>query len=165
MKALVALFAAALTAGCAVDPTLCDSDESRKSGDACASTEDCCVNPQLAAMDPTSVLTCSRFGRSCRGAKNLPLGETCTRNEQCQSANCNEEGHSCTKACIDDDACDWTVTTTACVNTYDKGWLCRPRCTSDADCLPYGAKFDYSPPSCRVVKNRSGLSVKVCVPW
>lgn len=53
------LILAALVGGCASNPVDCNSEGAKRSGAACVTTDDCCVDYAAASKDPTTALVCS----------------------------------------------------------------------------------------------------------
>lgn len=131
-------------ATCAADSAVCSP-----AGSACLDSRTCCSGG-----------TCSRFGRTCRVAQNLPLGEPCGGNAQCQSGLCDPARGACTATCSTDTACG---SETVCARDASLGWACLPVCADDAGCAVY------APPGggrlrCLFVTTRGGLAAGVCGP-
>lgn len=143
---------------CEVPPTPCMDTYGGLTGASCGATADCHYDCDDAEYSPTSVLTCARFGRTCRPASELPLGETCTDSAQCASRLCDPASAACTAPCAADTDCgDETV----CVQD-DSGWFCRPICVANSDCAVYRRKGGQAILTCLAITSRGGLLGKAC---
>lgn len=166
MRAMLLLVAGIAVAGCSSSQP-CGTHGPAMNGTACVSTDDCCFDYEAWTKDPTTILTCSRYGRTCRAASELPLGESCSDSVQCASRNCDPNYHFCTKPCASNSPCD---SATACARvpwTSSGGWFCRPTCQVDDDCVVYGptgAGGDGGALSCKVTKIADGRTIGVCSP-
>ena len=106
----------------------------------CSGQSECCPD-----------LVCSKTGR-CKTASNLPLGEACSANNQCESGNCN--GSWCTTDCVDRYDCG---SGTSCMSTAT-GDYCFPLCSSTLiKCSVFGSEF-----SCISAQSADGLNSMVC---
>lgn len=162
MRAILLIMTACVVAGCSSYPNDCSSEDAKRSGAACVTSEDCCFDYEATSKDPTTALTCSRFGRACREARELKVGETCNNDLQCASRNCDSGYGFCTKTCASNSACETLTTCARDQWTVSGGWHCMPSCLSDDDCAVYR-----EPPralSCKPTKTKDGSTVGVCLP-
>lgn len=123
-------------ASCYADPVDCEGC----AGLSCTSSAFCCEG-----------YTCSRYGKKCQAAKNLPIGEPCEKDSQCSSGKCDPSGY-CTKRCTATSQCG---AANYCLNT-GAGFHCVPFCTSDAGC----SVFDFA--WCQTAPDPNGLMLKGC---
>lgn len=139
-------------------PESCQDTPGGLSGTPCGATADCRYDCDAAEYSPPSVLSCARFGRTCRPAAELPVGETCTDSAQCASGTCDPASAACTAPCAADTDCG---NETICVQD-DSGWFCRPICTAEADCAVYRRRGGVAVLACLPILSRGGLRGRAC---
>lgn len=88
----------------------------------------------------------------CGVFQNLAEGYPCLDNDQCAAGECN--GNWCSGPCTDNAACGSYA---QCVFTQDQSYRCFPNCTSNSDCIVYGAGV-----TCGSITTRDGTTAMVC---